>query len=209
MLFRSSFIVFGIILTLRIRKQKQLDHETLESFHQKEREANQVRKKDISQLDYISIPNELFLFHSNSYNFDPQQLETLDDLHSTLLHLKEKPILNLNGISNTELKLHYGTANITSLSDYDQNYILLANTLQNYATLFYKNGFYEEAKTILEFAITTKIDTTLCYEQLATIYLLENNSSGITHLFDVANTLPSFKQTIIVRKLKELCPYID
>ena len=43
--------------------------------------------------------------------------------------LKDEQIVNFTGISNTDLKLSFGAANLPTLSRFDQNYTLLARAL--------------------------------------------------------------------------------
>ena len=52
----------------------------------------------------------------------------VEDYKQIILTLKDLPIVNFTGISNTELKLRYGAPNIDLLTQYDQNYTLLVRT---------------------------------------------------------------------------------
>ena len=67
--FLAIFIIFCIILTYYIKKGDSSQKEVMENFFEKERLSNGVRKKDISQLNYITIPLEKI----------PQKLESLTE----------------------------------------------------------------------------------------------------------------------------------
>ena len=94
--------------------------------------------------------------------------------------LSTQPIVNLTGYSNTDLKLEYGTANITALSDYDQNYTVLVRTLQKWADLLWDNGFVSQAAAIMEFAVSTKTDISRTYYRLAEYYCANGQKDKIS-----------------------------
>ena len=75
----------------------------------------------------------------------------IEDYRQIILSLKDQPIVNFTGLTNTELKLQYGAPNITLLTTYDQNYTLLVRTLQQWAQALYDGGFSKEACQLLEF----------------------------------------------------------
>lgn len=201
--FFASFIVFIIWLTYEIRKHNRMDKKAQDSFWDKEARANSVRKKSLENLSYITIPTESL----------PMDLliedEVMKDIYKTISFLKDKKIVNFTGYSNTELKLQYGAPNITALTEYDQNYTLLARTLQKWAELLYKNNYINESKSVLEFAVSTHTDVSKTYKLLADIYFSEGNFDGISRLIDTASTLNSVMKNAIVRTLKESYLYND
>lgn len=120
----ASLILFSACLSLAIKRGRRAQAAEEKSFWEREREANSVRRKPLDNLDYITIPFEHLPV--NRLTDDPTVSECLEILQN----LSELHIVNLTGFSNTDLKLEYGAANITALSEYDQNYTLLARTLQ-------------------------------------------------------------------------------
>ena len=107
-------------------------------------------------------------------------------------------------ISNTDLKLTYGTANISALTEYDQNYTFLARALTTLGETYYKEGNINKAKEYLEFAISTKTDISSTYKILGSIYKDDNNTAGIEKLKEVAGELHSAMAPAIIRYLSEL-----
>ena len=83
----------------------------MKSFWDKERKANSTVIKDIGNLDYITIPLDKI----------PVKLETSTE--KAIFSLAEKPMLNFVGMSNTDLKLAYGTANLDILTEYENNFL--------------------------------------------------------------------------------------
>ena len=154
-------IIFGTIGLIRSRAARQ-DKKKRDDFFAKESEANSVKKRDLSTLSYITVDETLCNVKSDD--------SEISELLSTLNNLKDKKILNLTGISNTDLKLKYGTANIAELSEYDDNFAALCKTLNSLGTAFYKAGDIATSKRFLEYAVGIRTDITDSYVTLATIY---------------------------------------
>ena len=162
--FLASFILLIVFLNLRMRRVSRKEEEKEAGFWERELQSNSVRKKSLENLDYIHIPYDLLPFGTAGDN------ETLKKSEETLTSLKDEKIVNFTGISNTDLKLEYGTANITVLSQYDQNYTTLVCTLQDWGQELYNQGRYEDARDVLEFAVKTRSDITATYRVLLDLY---------------------------------------
>lgn len=201
--FLASFIIFLIWLSYQLAKSRRITEKQEKSFWERERLANQTRRKSLDALPYITIP--LAALPIQLCQEDDAVRECSDLVRS----LSEQTIVNLTGYSNTDLKLMYGAPNITLLSDYDQNYTLLARTLQKWAALLYKKGFVNETKAILEFAVSTQTDVSGSYKLLASIYKKEGHPEKIASLLETASTLRSAMKPAIVRALQESDPSDD
>ena len=171
-----------------------------QSFWQKEHSANSVRKKSLEGLNYLSIPLEQLPTKAHSEDsFIMEYIETL----STLSGCK---IVNFTGISNTDLKLTYGTANITVLTEYDQNYTILVTTLQKWADKLYSLADMDSARAVLEYAVSIGSDVTRTYLLLADIYKKQGTGERIEDLITAASKLTTPSGKIILRKLQEKMP---
>lgn len=201
--FLASFIIFIIWLTYELRKSRRKEEKLEKQFWAREREANNTRRKPLDGLSFISIPlNELPLETAS----DNPQIQEYTDILRTL---STKKIVNLTGYTNTDLKLMYGAPNITELTEYDQNYTLLARTLQQWATTLFELGYSTEAKTILEFAISTDTDVSGSYRLLVSIYHSNGEDEKIAALQERAKKLRSLSKNAIVRILQEFYPSSD
>jgi len=174
-----------------------MEQNSKEDFLRREHEANLTRKKDISNLDYIVIPEEDLPFTETN---DEEEAMLQDNLRKAM----SKKILNLSGISNTDLKLEYGYANLEALSQYDQNFTNLLRCLDKWAGFLYKKGELQRSKQILEYAISIGSDITGTYTTLAQIYLDENEPGKVQPLIDTAKNSSSFMKDSIVSKLTQL-----
>lgn len=193
----ASVILFGFVIFRAGKRSERLTKQAEREFWAREEAANQVRRKPIDHLPYIQIPMERF--PTTLLKDDNSVQEKIEILRA----LSEQKILNLTGFTNTDLKLEYGTATITELSEYDQNYTLLVRTLQGWADALYEAGYKEEASVIMEFAIETGTDISKTYFLLAEYWFQKGEPGRIQYLLEVANTLRSSNKDFIVRRLTE------
>ncbi len=162
--FLASFIIVCIVSNLLMRRTSRKVEEREEAFWEKELRSNSVRKKSLDNLEYVHIPVDLLPFGTAG---EDSVLQSAED---ELLALKDEKIVNFTGITNTDLKLEYGTANITVLSQYDQNYTAMVIALQKWGQELYNQCRYEDAMQVLEFAMRTRTDITGTYKLLVDMY---------------------------------------
>lgn len=192
--FLLIFIIFLVILTYYIKKNNSTQEKVQEEFWEKERLANSVRKKDISKLNYITIPFEKI----------PQKLNT--DVEKSFFSFADKTMLNLTGISNTDLKMTYGTSNLAILSEYDSNFMEYVAILPDYTSELLGAGQVQAATDLLEHAVSCKADSKKIYSQLASIYMEQAATDKIEHLYHLAEDLPELTKNAIQRELINYLP---
>ncbi|MCR5675345.1 MAG: hypothetical protein K6G16_06510 [Lachnospiraceae bacterium] len=198
----TSFIIFIIIVQHAIRRSDAKQKSDDAAFFKREHDANFVRKKSLEDLDYIRIPVDRLPFGALPDNAEVRHAE------DTVKQLAAEKIVNLTGISNTDLKLKYGTANITPLTEYDMRYLELARTLQKWGRELYASGLYAEALQVLTFAVETRTDITGTWH----LYIecvryhagfSEEESSGILKSrIPLAESLDALSKEAILRELK-------
>lgn len=199
----ASFIVLSILIAYEIKKSRKKQVSEEKSFWEKERLANSTRRKSLENLEYITIPFDTFPTDTLLEN------ETVSECIETISGLSSCKIVNFTGISNTDLKLQYGVANLTSLTEYDQNYTLLVRTLQKWADCLYNNGFVSDARTLLEYAVSIRSDISRTYSLLASIYKELHCPEKISELMPTALSLNSAMKNTIVQILEQADPYND
>lgn len=190
--FLTIFIIFLVVLTYHLKKSDAAQAKVQSDFWEKERQSNAVRKKDISKLDYINIPFEKI----------PQQLHT--SAEEAFFALAEKPMLNLTGISNTDLKLQYGTANLKVLSEYDANFIDMVALLPEYTEELLEAGQEATARELLEFAVGCNADSRKIYSQLASIYQSHNETDNLQKLMEASEQLPELTKLAVQKELSSI-----
>lgn len=190
-IFTICFIIFLLVLNYRIRKSNSKQQNLEDSFWEREREANLARRKDISNLDYITIPGNLF----------PTNPETATEIE--FASLQGQKMLNLTGLSNTDLKMEYGVQNLEELSAYDEMFTKFVQLLPKYAGELIANDKLSEAKRLLEFGVEHKADSKAAFVQLAEIYKKLGQDDKIQHLILVAGEINSLSRLPIISALQE------
>lgn len=197
--FLPCFIIFLIILTYFLRKNTRQEQEIQEQFWEKERKANAARKRDIKDLPYLTIPLETFPLGKYSDS-------ELSRLEQELSKLAETSILNLNGITNTDLKLNYGLANLDFLSECDENYTEMIRLLQDYGKRLFELSHQNDAETVLRYAVDSGSDICATYTLLADIYLAKDAMNKLSSLMETAKNLNSARKDTILEKLNSRYP---
>lgn len=198
----ASSLIIVILIAHNVKRQNKSKAQAESEFWERERRANSVRRKSLDGLTYISIPLESFPTHIL------QQDQIVMECIETLEALTSQKIVNLTGYSNTDLKLEYGTANITALSEYDQNYTVLVRTLQKWADALIEAGYMEEACVLMEFAVDTGTDISATYDKLAEYYASKGLDDRIRRLKGLAGALHCSSRNIILRHLNGRYPQI-
>lgn len=194
----ASLILFVIFLGIRISVVGKIEKASQNDFLKRELEANSTRKKSIDALPYIAIPFELLPIHTLIEDLSIQECFT------QLSSFREKKIINLSMYSNTDLKLKYGAANITLLSEYDQNYTDLICLLEHWGELLYEKKQLADAITVLEYATSIQTDIAKSYQLLGQLYLENGQPEKITSLILLAENLSDSLQERIINNLKKL-----
>ena len=194
--FLSVFIIITVYIAIRRNSAMHSEQKVWEDFRNREQEANWARKQDISNLAYIKLPLDALPLGQFTD-------EALISYEQALRDLSTQPICNLNGISNTDLKLRYGAANLNALSQCDTNYSTLVSLLANYGEKLFELKHPAEAKQVLEYALSLGSDVGKTYELLATIYEYEGEPEKIDDLCKFAEKITSIRRNSILRKLEE------
>ena len=201
--FFASFIIFMFVFLINRKKADYKDSSIKQNYLEIERQANSTRKKSLENLDYIIIPFSTLPMDTAS------QDEVVSGCVKEIRELSEEKIVNFTGYTNTDLKLKYGTANITLLSVYDQNFTLLVRSLQDWAKRLFELGHTDECLNLLEFAVSIRSDISSTYYLAAKIYAKQGNMEKIAYLIQTAQNLNSAMKNPIVRTLQESYPDTD
>ncbi len=186
----ALFIIFLLVLNVFIHKDNHFQEKTEKDFWTREQEANFTRKKDISNLGYLTIPPEKI----------PQTLHT--EAEQKLISLSSCRMLNLTGKTNTDLKLEYGVANLDALIEYDNNFTEFVKAVSVYAGELIDAGQPNHAQALLELAVSYHADSTAIFTLLANLYQEKGQTNQIQSLLETARELDSLSKPIIIEKLQ-------
>jgi len=196
----TCFLVFALFTFIFMNRSNRNFDKEKESFLEREREANSVRKQPLTDLDYINVDiNALPSLETE----DPYILERLSTLQ--VLSDSDVKIVNLSSFSNTDLKLKYGVANLTLLTEYDQNFTNLCRCLFEIGSRLYESGDVDNAKLFLEYGIKCNTDLKSHYTLLADIYEQNLQYKEIVALIKKARLMNSaLKDALITDLTKRL-----
>ena len=194
----AILLIFHTILFAQKSRSNRTIREIRDQYWKRERQANLTPKKDLSSLDYILIPIKELPF------VDHPESKALENIQKEILNLSKEPIVNIGNVSNTDLKLKYGVANLKHLILCDNNYINLIRLLQEWGLYYYDCQMYSFAQTILEYAISCKTDLHKTYILVAKVYLHTNQSEKIDTLIETITLLKSLNKEKTIISLKEL-----
>lgn len=210
--FFASFIILCLVVRHAINRNNKLHLNSESAFWARENSANEVRKQSLEDLNYISFsfaplsPDQLL---DNASLAVLMENPRISEITERLIALENSKIVNLNYITNTELKSTYGVANLALLTEYDQNYTDLITLLQEYASILAENGFIVAAQTVLETAIFMGTDISSSYSLAASIYREQGLTGKISELITQAEKLNSPRKNTIVRILHTTDPDND
>ena len=192
-----SFLALCYVVSRNVSRFKKSHGQSHEEFLEQESRANSVRKADISALPYVEIP------------LDELPLDALSTcgcsaLAEELRALASVKILNLSMYTNTELKLMYGPANLTALSDCDDAYTSLIMLLNKIGASLLEADRPDDAEKFLSFAVSIGSDITTSYTMLATLYAKKHDINRIDRLIGNADSLTSLSGKTIQSNLRSI-----
>jgi Flp pilus assembly protein TadD len=127
-------------------------------------------------------------------------------LAAELNELSKKPLLNLSGLTNTELKERYGVANLTRLEtigdDYDKSMMLISSL----ASKRLENKDYRGALSYLEFAAGTKTDVSSVYIMLGKCYSELGETEKIRDIINIVKSLDFSLKDKVIENLSSYFP---
>lgn len=198
LLLLPSITLLIIILNYNLRKNKGTNDNDIRSILEREDAANSTRRKDISGLPYIEVPLDTLPLDITLN--DEKKQSKITEYKQKILELSEKPMLNLIGISNTELKEQYGPANLEQLTICDQNYSSYIRTLHLFAECIYDEQ-PALAVHVWEYCLSIGTDISGTYDFLGRHYLSSPNKEQFMKLYDSIPDKNSIAGKTIVRKL--------
>lgn len=191
-------LLFILVCWIYYEKNKSTKQTKTKSdtFWEKEQKSMTTRSKDLSSLQFLKIPVE-------QLPFDKGTSAELLDLHNEIKALSTQEIVNLQGMSNTDLRLTFGAPNFNRLSIADNNYIKLVRLLNKWGKLLYENGFEQESICVLTYSIDCNTDVSSSYTLLASIYVKQQEPEKIMNLIQKAEQLNSMTSGALLNSLRD------
>ena len=196
-LFTTIVIVAGFILIFMRYTTSRPDN-GIRQFLARERRANNTLRQPLDDLAFVTVPLDKVPAPEPAVN------EKCASLIGELKQLSDRKIVNLTGISNTDLKLTYGAPNLPILSEYDQNFTNLCRILYELGMEYRNTGHTDEAIAALNAAVSVGTDISGNYTALAEMYAEKGLYVEIQRLINCADSIRSLTKNSTIRKLQEI-----
>ncbi|SKB54468.1 hypothetical protein SAMN06296386_10225 [Lachnospiraceae bacterium] len=160
----TSVLLFCFILSIAIRRSNKRDESINADFLETVKASRTAPPAPLSELHFISFPEELL-------KDIPCDDKKLQDQLDTLRRLAKTPVINLHGLTNAEIRDAYGDEKYNELVSADERYLTLCRVLINLSDSCIRNGMTDEAEAFLLFAIDTGSDSYDVWHGLGMLYM--------------------------------------
>lgn len=191
-----GFIIICITVSHAVSRNKKLENASNDDFWEREQQGNFVRKQSTDDLTRIVLRDDL--------PFENDCDEELLPIMNKLNQLKDKEIINLTGITNTELKLKYGLPNLEYLTECDGHFTNLSVYLNQWGEYLIAHNRIDDAVKVLEFAVECRVDISNIYINLANIYIERGETNKVNNLIHISEKLNSLTGSLVPGKLSKL-----
>jgi len=196
-------IIAFFVFHHHLRKNAKVQEDVTKAFWQKEESSLVVRKKELAEEDYLHPSLTLdqlkgedwykALGQSGLYRYEQHLKELLD-----------KAMVNFQHMSNTDLRLTFGTANLTVISDYEENWNSYLTTLYTLGKKLLETGETDYGIQLLEEGVRMGTDNRYHFLLLGQHYKATKNQQAFEDLVVRASSLESLTKTALLKALEEL-----
>ena len=189
----------GLIINNAIRVSNASYKKAQDEFWKKEQDSYKTPSRPASSLEFITFPDDLPLHISTD---NPQ----IKEYQETLVNITKNRVINLSGISNTDIRTMYGKHYMEELSKADGRFTVMCRTLNRLSEAYMELGYEKEAYRLLEFASSVGSDVREGWLTLGQHYLDTDDMDALSSLIDKAEKLRDCSplKKDIVKWLKEL-----
>lgn len=196
--FLTVFIIFLLALFFRFKYLREKREAQEQDFWSNEQKAR-INIGTIKESDYVVIPLSTFPFGLCE---DPYMVE----MENAIKTLSEEKLLNLTGLSNTDVKLKFGANHFDEATLAGEKYDELIKNLVNYAIELDDHGFSSESEKMLEYLIGIDCDMKSAYITLGKLYASGNKIGKIKDLIERVDSSSLSIKNATKTQLSELLP---
>ena len=195
-----TILAFILFVAFRIRHLESEEKQTDEEFWENERHADLTPARDLNTIQYITIPLEKFPLSF----FDDNPDEEADMIIDELRQLSSSRLLNLNGMSNTDLKLQYGRKNLGEMQQIGERFNRVEVLLCDLAKCFMEKKEYQKASCILEYAIGLGSDVSADYTLLGECYRVLSMPDKFEALYEKVESMDLMTKGTVLREFDRI-----
>ena len=200
--FLIVILTLCILLAVRLAKIRKHQAEKDNAFWDREKQADTAIDKDLNSLTYITIPLSKFPLH---FSEDDEVMMIEDALEEIATHR----MLNLNGKTNTDLKLMYGPGNLEAVQQMGDDFSQMTILLCDYAKCLMQAERYHDALTVLSFGSSVNSDISTNYMLMGDCYQALHQERKIPAVIEQVKSLHLLLEPKILEHLVPMVPDED
>ena len=197
------FLIAIFIFRHHMRKDTKAQDDVSNAFWKKEESSLIVRKKELSPEDYLH-PSLTEADLKDPAFYDQLGLQELYRQELYLKELLNTKMVNFQHVTNTDLRLMYGTAMIRVIEGYEENWNAYINTLYLMGKKLIETDAHLYAAKLLEEGINIGSDNRPHFLLLAKYYKDQGNTLALEALIDKAKDLESLTKDALLKELNAL-----
>lgn len=194
----TTIVVVAAFIFIFMKFTSEKPDNGIKSFFERERKADSTLRKPLDDLPFVKVPLDQIPMPEPAVN------EKCAALIGELKILSEKKIVNLTGITNTDLKLQYGAPNLPILTEYDQNFTSLCRSLYDLGCEYKNAAKSDEAIATFNAAVSVGTDISATYTDLAQMYAEKGLYVEIQRLINCADNIRSLTKRSTITKLQNI-----
>jgi hypothetical protein len=173
--------VLTIFLTFyyRLRKTGNAQNRKWDDFFEEERIASSTTKRE-------KVPSSL-LWTINIAAIPFVTDKNCEEIYEKLKLFIDLPLADLRAYSNIELKKKFGMNHLNELIVCEQRYLQCMKLLTEYGIALKNEGFLQESKQVLLYALEKRCDIKSCYLSLIEIYAIMQDKEALKELKSITN----------------------
>lgn len=197
----AVFITFCLVLFFRYRYLDEKRKNQEQNFFDKEQKARTTVGK-INDSDYEVIPISKFPFNLCE---EPSMIE----MEEKIKELSNEKLLNLVGISNTDVKLQFGVNHFDEAVVAGEKYDELMGLLVQYAISLEDHGFSKESGDMLEYLVEQDCDIKAAWIALGKYYAANSDFDKLNALYEKVDSSKLSIKNATKEQLFEMLPKND
>ncbi|MCL2699693.1 MAG: hypothetical protein FWE68_05220 [Defluviitaleaceae bacterium] len=167
LMFLIAVGVVIIVMTLyrATRRSDAGQKDIYSDYLEAERAANFSRRSDLAPEDYLTVSTDMLPIRE--YPNDPAYERAAARQKNVLEAARLPMVRDAQSMSNRELKLKYGTANLDTIIIFEENYNRFIHNLLEWATALITVGEKADAAAVLAAAVEHHCDRSQAYTLMA------------------------------------------
>lgn len=184
-----------------MKKSSKKQNDVSKAFWAKEASSLVVRKKDLTQVDYV-YPNLTEEDLKGEAWLEAQGQKSLYRYETQIAGLLKQPMMNFQSMSNTDLRLTFGTANLTIIRENEERWNSYLKALYQMGSKLLASGETVYSIKLLEEGIAMGTDNRQHFLTLGRYYKDSGDTDAYHQLLATAQSLESLTKNALVRDLK-------